>query len=360
MRKGYIMELYGRIGTMVITSTDRHIIGASDKENEDFRKKGQNIIKSNQSHQKDTVELSCIKEMDLKSETYENYGKTGKMPNHCFGDNYGVKLQNSIHTAVQAYCKGEMTEGQIQKAFMDACKDMRVYQAQCGHTTGVNADDNRQIIGNVYEIFQKSNVGYMAYQNFKAGSAIAAANGGEEMNDWVYYDAKYYYESQHLRDLLQEAASKMASEWNTECIDFEKIEKESKFIIDGKMDFNCSWDFIANNRGICTMTLPETWQPQEDFSFFYQENKKKAVMGEAIALESQAGVCIIGLGSRKWTMDVPFNGTASLGKLEDHFNVRELFEKNFLSDEPNLFTYLERFEVYTRFYGHKKTVMGIW
>lgn len=72
------MELHNRIGTMVITSTDRHIIGASDKENEDFRKKSNNIIKSNLSNQRDTVELSCIKEIDLKSENYENYMQTKK------------------------------------------------------------------------------------------------------------------------------------------------------------------------------------------------------------------------------------------------------------------------------------------
>lgn len=235
------MELHDRIGTMVITSTDRYIIGASDKENEDFQKKSHNIIKSNPSNQRDTVELSCIKQIDLKSENYENYLKAKKMPNNCFGDNYGIKMHKSIKSTVRTYCNGGLTEEQIKKAFMDACKDMRVYQAQCGHTSGVDAKDNRQIIEGVYEVFQKSNVVFMSDKCFGAGSEIADVNGGSEKNDWVYYDSKYYYESQHLRDLLQESASEMAAEWNTDFIDFEKIEKESKFTLDGKLDFNSVW-----------------------------------------------------------------------------------------------------------------------
>lgn len=191
------------------------------------------------------------------------------MPNHCFGDNYGIKLQKEIKSAVLAYCSGEMTDEQIKKYFMDACKDMRVYQAQCGNTSGMDAKDNRQIIGNVYEIFQKSNVDSMMYTCFQAGSDIADAFGGKEKYDWVYYDSKYYYESQHLRDLLQEASNEMEAEWNTDFIDFEKIETESKFTVDGGLDFNSVWNWKANSYWICSMS--EEWQPQEDFSFFYQE-----------------------------------------------------------------------------------------
>jgi len=117
------MELYDRIGTMVFTPTDRYIIGASDYENEEFRKKSHNIIEFNPRNQRDTVELSCIKQMDLKS---ENYMKTKNM---CFGDECGYKMQKSIQSAVRAYCDGGMTDEQVQRFFMDACRDMRVYQA---------------------------------------------------------------------------------------------------------------------------------------------------------------------------------------------------------------------------------------
>ncbi len=346
------MELYERIGTMVFTPTGRYIIGASDKANAEFQKKSRNIIEFNQ---RDTIELSCVKKMDMTSENYEDYTKITKMPKHCFSDNYGLEMQKSIKASVQSYCNGEITDEQIKKIFMDACKDMRVYQAQSRHTSGVDARDNRQIIENVYEVFQKSNVECMVDKCFELGSDIAAANGGNEKDNWVYYDSKYYDQSQHLRDLLQKSSEEMAAEWNTDFVDFEKIEKESKFTVNGGLDFNSAWNWRSNLRGICSIS--EEWKPQDNFSFFYQANKNKVSSGE-ITLDSQAGVCIVGFGDREWTVKVPFNGSTILGKLANRFNVKDLFVQSTQCREPNLLKYLENFDVYTRFYGHNKAIKG--
>lgn len=69
---------------------------------------------------------------------------------------------------------------------------------------------------------------------------------------------------------------------------------------------------------------------------------------------------VYGFEGQKWIMEVPFNGSLVLGKAEDHFNAKDLFEKNTLCREPNLLMYLEKFEVFTRFYGHNKTMSGEW
>lgn len=346
------MDFCERIGTMVFTATGRYIIGASESANAEFQKKSRNIIEFNP---RDTVELSCIKKMDMSSENYEDYTKITKMPNHCFSDNYGVKMQKSIKEAVQAYSNGEMTDEEIKQTFIDVCKDMRVYQAQSRHTSGVNATDNKQIIENVYEIFQKSNVQSMVDKCFEAGNGIADANGGKEKDDWVYYDSKYYEKSQHLRELLQKTSKEMETEWNTDFIDFEKIEKESKFTLNGGLDFNSVWDWRAESRGICSVS--EEWQPQDGFSFFYQANRNK-VLSEEITLQSQAGVCIVGLGNREWTTEVPFNGSIILGELADRFNVKDLFVKSNQCNDSNLLKHLQKFDVYTRFYGHNKAIRG--
>ena len=52
------------------------------------------------------------------------------------------------------------------------------------------------------------------------------------------------------------------------------------------------------------------------------------------------------------------NGTILLGELRDHFNAKDLFMGNAQYDEANLFEYLEKFDIYTRFYGHNKTIRG--
>ena len=346
------MNLCERIGTMVFTDSGRYIIGASESENAEFQKKSSNIIEFNQ---RDTVELSYVRTMDMSSENYENYTKITKMPNNCFSDTFGLEMRETIRAAVQAYCNGEMTDEEIKKTFMDVCKDMRVYQAQSRHTSGTNAKDNQQIIEDVYEIFQKANVEFMVDKCFKAGSDLADANGGKEKNNWVYYDTKYYEESQYLRELLQNAASGMATVWSTDFIDFEEIEKGSKFTLNGGLDFHSVWNWRAESRGICSIS--EEWKSQEDFSFFYQANKNKVSSGE-VTLDGQAGVYIVGYGNRQWSIEVPFNGSVILGALADHFNAKDLFVKSNQNGNSDLLNLLQKFDVYTRFYGHNKTMRG--
>lgn len=205
------MESNELIGTVAFTSDNRYINSSTNKENKDFQKKSKNTTANNN---RDTVEFTCDKEIELKSENYENYThkKTIQKQWHSFGNEYGYKRLTQISQAIWEYCYGEMTDEQIQQALIDECKKMRMYQMQIGNTSGVNEKDNSQIIGDVYEYFQKYNVRYMVNKCFEDGVDIANANGGSENNNWVYYDSKYYDKSEHLRSLLREAANEVATD----------------------------------------------------------------------------------------------------------------------------------------------------
>lgn len=349
------MQLYDRIGTMVFTQNDRYIVGASDKENEEFRKKSQDVISMKQEKLRDTLEVSCVKKRENSSENYDDYFKITKMPKHCFADNYGIEIQKNVKSVIQAYCNGEITKDEIKKTFIDVCKDMRVYQAQSRHTTGNDVEDNRQIVENVYEIFQKSNVECMVAMCFKLGSNIADVYGGSEKNNWVYYDSECCSESQYLQELLQTTSSEIASEWCIGMIDFEKIEEESKLKLNGGLDFNSVWNWSANQRGICSMV--EDWKAEEKFSFFFQANKNRNFAGN-ITLDSQAGICVVGMEDDMWILEVPFNGSVVLGELKDYYNAKDLFMEVAQNSDSNVLKYVMNFEIYTRFYGHNKTMRG--
>ncbi len=218
--------------------------------------------------------------MEITSENYNDILKVKGMPNHCFSDDYGIEVQKTIKSAVHTYCDSEITDEELTQLFIDICKDMRVYQVQSGHTSGAIEKDNKKIIENVYEIFQKANVECMVDKCFKAGKDI------------------------------------------------------------------------ADQVGICSMSDFD-WQLQEDFSFFYQSIKMKKFTGE-ITLDSQKGICIIKSSGEKWYIDVPFNNSVSLGELHDHFNVKDLFLASEQTKDQKLLGILEKFDVYTRFYGHNK------
>lgn len=350
------MNLAGMVGMMGKRANgDWYIVGASDKANKAFSEKMRNntfhISEEQLRNSVDAIEIGAVKRIDNVDEWLES--KITGMP-HCFGDSYGYKVRGEIQTAVAEYCDGEMSDEDIKQTLIDACKDMRVYHAQCWHTTGENVEDNTQIIEQVYELFQKTNVRNMVGKCFEDGNEIADKWGGREKN-WVYYDSKYNGKAEHLREVLQEASREIASEWGIGSIDFEKVESESKYTLDGDLDFNSVWNWRANQRGICNMN-PD-WKPQEDFSLFYQEFKNKTTSGKN-TLDDQAGICIVKYGGKEWTMEVPFNNSLSRGEIREHFNAGSLFADNYGRVDESLLEYMGKFELYTRFYGHKKVMRG--
>ena len=67
-----MINLKDMIGTMVFSSSGNYIVGASERENAQFRKKRENKINLNL---QDCVELSCVKEFVLTSENYNDIMK---------------------------------------------------------------------------------------------------------------------------------------------------------------------------------------------------------------------------------------------------------------------------------------------
>lgn len=341
------MEVQNQVGIKENVVSGNYISGVSDRESEEFQRKSDNKVEAGERY-RDSVEISSIRETPIPSENYEDYRKSfiTKMPDDFFSyNNRGTKLQEAIRQLVQKYSRGEISDEVMKSAFIDACKGTNL--------TKMNAPRN-QHIQDVYEYFQKANVRCMVDECFKAGSSIAKQNGGKESNNWVYYDSDYYKKSEHLRKMLQEAANEITSEKNIDCLDFEKIEKESKFTLDGGLNFNSAWDWRARERGVCSMV--EDREPQEKFSFFYQSFKNKTFNAENPS-DSQAGICIINFKNNEWAIDVPFNNSTALGKIEDRFNLRKLFFENVKFIEPDLLEQLEHFNVYSGFYNHNKVFM---
>lgn len=342
---------------MAVTENGRDIIGASGRANEELGRKQQNEIGTDEEWLKGMsdsyVPGSNIKEIEFMSENYNDILKVKRMPGKCLVSTYGgEKIRKEIESMIYSWGYGEISDSKLKSFFQDVCKDMRIYLTQGRYTMGKNEKDNKQIIGDVYERFQKFNVGAMVYLCFEKGGEIADCYGGSDKLDWVYYDADYYYKSEDLKKLLREAATEMAEEWETGTIDFEDIEKNSFLTVVGGLDFNSAWNRRADMcRGVASLN-DFTILPEPGFSFFYQENKHRVV--QYGTLEIQAGICIVKYGKDVWKMDVPFNNSCCLGELADYFNVSELFgRKGFVSD-AGLLDFLSHFEVFTYFYGRNK------
>lgn len=152
----------------------------------------------------------------------------------------------------------------------------------------------------------------------------------------------------------------MVTEWKAESIDYDKVERESMYTVDGALDFDSCWNHQAINRYLCT--LEELQQKagkggqdtdEECFSFFYKECANPSIPG-MITLETQMGILLIRLGAQSWKIDVPFNNSCVLGKLADQFNAKDLFEKSNAIGSPVLTRWLSWFTVFTRIRGHER------
>lgn len=347
------------IGAMVFSVSDpkkSHIVGASEEVNEKFRSKGNEHVKISEDARKlteDSYEKHGISKTIITSENYNDIFKITGMPGSCLADRNGTQVYTRVQGIMDEYYSGNMSKEDVMSKIKDVCKDMRVYQAQIRHTTGTNKEDNLQILSEIYELFQKANVTHAAGACFDKGEDIAKQNGGTYRHNWVYYDSDYYYESEEIREGLRAAVSELVEEWETDVPDFTELEKNTSYTLDGKMDFNSCWNWIAMQVGDSSINGYDE-APPRDFSFFYQENKYKNMEGYS-AQERQKGIVQVTYQGKIWRLDVPFNNSLIYGDIREVFNVKDLIvddynEKEF---EPDLLAFLGKFNVFTCWYGSR-------
>ena len=79
------------------------------------------------------------------------------MPKTLFGDTFGYQMVKDISDYMRRYYAGEVSDDDVKNFFNECCASMRAYHSQMRHTTGMNEEDNTQIVSEIYEIFAKEN-----------------------------------------------------------------------------------------------------------------------------------------------------------------------------------------------------------
>lgn len=352
--------MFESVGTMVVCVADpkkSYIVGASDEENETFRSKVKNehlkLPERAVKLTEDSYEKAGISKLTITCENYNDILKITGMPGSCLSDQNGIEVREQVQEIMNDYYSGKINKEEVMSKIKDVCKDMRVYQAQSRHTTGNNKEDNVQILSEIYEVFQKANVKHAAAACFKKGEELAQKNGGTERNNWVYYDSEYYYKSEEIKECLRKAVGELAEEWGADVPNYKEIEENTEYTLDGEMDFNSCWNWMAMQRGNCSLNGFEE-VPPKDFSFFYQEIKYADNNGYP-NLDGQKGVVQVTCQGKTCRVDVPFNNSLLYGDIKEIFNVKDLLLDNFNEKEfdSNFLSYLTKFDVFTRWYGSR-------
>ncbi|EOS26476.1 hypothetical protein C806_01212 [Lachnospiraceae bacterium 3-1] len=350
------IDYIGTINICVADPKKSYVVGASDTENKkfqdsfkDFGSMPKELLASGMELTEDIYQRAGITKFTC--ENYNDILTVKGMPGCIFADENGYEVMNQVSALMYDYHTGKISKEEVMGEIRDICLDMRVYQSQSRHTTGYDKKDNLQILEQLYELFQKNNVNKAVAACYEKGDQINSQNGGNG-KDCVYYDADFYYASVEMRDMLQQVISSVAEEWETDIPDYDCLEKNTKYTLDGKMDFNSVWNWRAWNRyGSRMSDFDEI--PPEGFTFFYQEKKYHAEEGLS-PLEKQKGMIRITFGGMEWEIDVPFNNSLVFGEVRNIFNVGTLLQ-SYLGEEradAKLISFLKKFEVFTSAYGH--------
>ena len=154
---------------------------------------------------------------------------------------------------------GKINENDVKDYLEECCVSMRIYRTQQCQTSGYNATDNQQIVSEVYEVFAKMNARAARNANYEEGLAENQAYGGRS-DDWVYYNSDYYYQCEETKGLLRQAAGYVTDKWEIPAVDYEQIEQNTIFTLDGKLDFNSCWNWEYRNQVAAAAWKMSRWR----------------------------------------------------------------------------------------------------
>ena len=276
------------------------------------------------------------------------------MPKSVFGDRFGWDMQDDISDCMRKFYEGKISEEEVEEYFRLCCTSMRIYRTQQHQTSGKNEEDNRQIVSEIYDIFAKENMRAARNANYYEGEKINASYGGWS-DDWVYYNADYYYKCEETRDKLRQIAEKVAAKWEVSSFDALEVEKNSKYTMDGGLDFNSGWNFDFRNQIGRGSIAKESVVPPKGFKMFYKESVPHAVKGEGV---DSIGALEVSIGNSNYKRKFEFR-TLRTGLEGQIYSIDELI-KGYLSEKdnkPDFIEFLSNFSVFTRWYSSRTGIV---
>lgn len=200
-------------------------------------------------------------------------------------------------------------------------------------------------LAGLYEYFSRANTRNACEQNSKEGKALMESNG-VSWNGAHYYNADWYYACEEMQELFRETADELADEYGVEHVDFQYVEKNTRFTLDGGITYNGVWDavkwqrnaegpmsgkFLDQNmappRGFVYCGSGYCWDGKGDLEGIKEsvKNKKKEYSSMMLILASARGLT----AGKSLLFDSKNYSGQSSWKEDDHYRQAVSFLKNF-------------------------------
>ena len=216
---------------------------------------------------KDSVEISLPSfTVPVGSETYEEL-KTKMKSMPLFPGN---KMFYETSDVMKDFYAEDLSKDEVKNIYKEYCYHMLGEPGKEGSI--ISKEKMTDTLSKMYEYFSRANTRAANNCNYAEAVSIAEENG-MHMGGTTYYNSDYYYECQEMQEMFRTISDELASEYGVEKIDFESVEKNTIFGLDGGITYNGVWNWNSwqnNHLGMenTSYISDETAVPPRGFQYF--------------------------------------------------------------------------------------------
>ena len=181
-----------------------------------------------------------------------------------------VFFGRELNQVFQNYHSGKLDDRAVEKELYGVVANLRSTYADMGWDV---KEFLPKLLNDVYEQAKISNIYGAAQCSFQDSRALAAQYNGSDKNsrDVIYYDSKYYYQTEDMKTTLRESILRIGESFGLTDLELSGPEpnmaaRSIYFSYNTVINEHARQDFLVGNM------VDESMVPPKNFRFFYKSN----------------------------------------------------------------------------------------
>ncbi|MBD5458889.1 MAG: hypothetical protein HDR27_10020 [Lachnospiraceae bacterium] len=198
-------------------------------------------------HLKDCLQLSVDSyTIPIGSDTYEEIKNQLKKQSSGYMSFPGNQMFYESYEVMKDFYDGKLNRDEVKDIFKEYFYHSVGIVSGKGTLQVSEAYKKQTVTRNLaglYEYFSRANTRNACAANNKEGKGLLESNGLSWSGSY-YYNADWYWSCEEMQELFRETANELADEYEAEHVDFDYVEKNTKFTLDGGITYNGVWNSI--------------------------------------------------------------------------------------------------------------------
>lgn len=196
---------------------------------------------------KDCLQLSVDSyTIPIGSDTYEEIKNQLKKQSSDHMSFPGNQMFNESYAVMKDFYDGRLNRDEVKDIFKEYFYHFVGILSGQG-TLQVSESYQKQTVtrnlAGLYEHFSRANTRNACAANNREGKELLESNGLSWSGSY-YYNADWYWACEEMQELFRETADELADEYGAEHVDFDYVEKNTKFKLDGGITYNGVWNSV--------------------------------------------------------------------------------------------------------------------